>query len=180
MNAAFGLVQLGRIEEIRQKRRRIFNRYLENLADCEEILLPHNQFQSDWLAIALMTKDRMNLISFLESQNIQTRVCFAGNITRHPVYRQYLQAFPNADRIMAEGFLLGAHHGMTIEDVDYVCERIKHYFLIQRQKHLTAMKEVMVIENSEIANLKEKFFEQVLKNDDLKTLAPIKQKQNNE
>jgi CDP-4-dehydro-6-deoxyglucose reductase, E1 len=182
MNAAFGLVQLGRIEEIRQKRRRIFNRYLENLADCEEILLPYNQFQSDWLAMALMTKDRMNLISFLESQNIQTRVCFAGNITRHPVYRQYLQGFPNADRIMAEGFLLGAHHGMTIEDVDYVCERIKHYFMIQRQKNVLAMKEVMVIDNTFIANLKEKVFGQVLKNDELKTLAPIiqKQTQNNE
>jgi len=75
-----------------------------------------------------MTKDRMKLLTFLESQNIQTRVCFAGNITRHPVYRQYLQEFPNADRVMAEGFLLGAHHGMTIEDVDYVCERIKYYF----------------------------------------------------
>jgi len=129
MNAAFGLVQLSRIEEIRQKRRMIFNRYLENLADCSEIVLPNNRFQSDWLAIALMTKDRMKLLTFLESQNIQTRVCFAGNITRHPVYRQYLQEFPNADRVMAEGFLLGAHHGMTIEDVDYVCERIKYYFL---------------------------------------------------
>jgi len=129
MNAAFGLVQLSRIEEIRQKRRMIFNRYLENLADCSEIVLPNNRFQSDWLAIALMTKDRMKLLTFLESQNIQTRVCFAGNITRHPVYRQYLQEFPNADRVMAEGFLLGAHHGMTIEDVDYVCEQIKYYFL---------------------------------------------------
>ena len=132
MNAAFGLVQLSRIEEIRQKRRMIFNRYLENLADCSEIVLPNNRFQSDWLAIAFMTKDRMKLLTFLESQNIQTRVCFAGNITRHPVYRQYLQEFPNADRIMAEGFLLGAHHGMTIEDVDYVCERIKSFYSFQR------------------------------------------------
>ena len=132
MNAAFGLVQLSRIEEIRQKRRMIFNRYLENLADCSEIVLPNNRFQSDWLAIAFMTKDRMKLLTFLESQNIQTRVCFAGNITRHPVYRQYLQEFPNADRVMAEGFLLGAHHGMTIEDVDYVCERIKSFYSFQR------------------------------------------------
>jgi CDP-6-deoxy-D-xylo-4-hexulose-3-dehydrase len=75
-----------------------------------------------------MTKDRMPLLTFLEENNIQTRVCFSGNITRHPVYRQYLQEFPNADRIMAEGFLLGAHHGMTIEDCDYVCNKIKEFF----------------------------------------------------
>ena len=29
---------------------------------------------------------------------------------------------------MKNGFLLGAHHGMTIEDVDYVCDQIKEFF----------------------------------------------------
>ena len=128
VNAAFGLVQLSRIEEIRAKRRAIFNRYLENLKDVKEIILPINTFDSDWLAIPFMTKDRMSLLTFLEENNVQTRVCFAGNITRHPVYRNFLEEFPNADRIMAEGFLLGAHHGMNIEDCDYVCDKMKEFF----------------------------------------------------
>ena len=29
---------------------------------------------------------------------------------------------------MKNGFLLGAHHGMTIEDVDYVCNKIKEFY----------------------------------------------------
>jgi uncharacterized protein YlzI (FlbEa/FlbD family) len=29
---------------------------------------------------------------------------------------------------MADGFLLGAHHGMVEEDVDYVCDKIKEFF----------------------------------------------------
>jgi hypothetical protein len=29
---------------------------------------------------------------------------------------------------MEKGFLLGAHHGMTIGDVDLVCDLIKEYF----------------------------------------------------
>jgi len=128
MNAAFGLVQLSRIEEIRSKRKAMFNRYLENLKDVPEITLPVNTYNSDWLAIPFMAKNRMALLTFLENNNIQTRVCFAGNITRHPVYRDYVQDFPNADRIMAEGFLLGAHHGMVLEDVDYVCNKIKEFF----------------------------------------------------
>ena len=70
----------------------------------------------------------MELLRFLEDNNIQTRVTFAGNVTRHPVYREYLQAFQNADIVMKNGFLLGAHHGMDIEDVDYVCNKIKEYF----------------------------------------------------
>jgi CDP-6-deoxy-D-xylo-4-hexulose-3-dehydrase len=128
VNAAFGLVQISRIEEIRQKRRTMFNRYIENLKNVEQIVLPNNKYNTDWLAIPFMTKNRMSLLTFLEENNIQTRVCFAGNVTRHPVYRSYLQEFTNADRIMAEGFLLGAHHGMCVEDVDYVCDKIKEYF----------------------------------------------------
>jgi CDP-6-deoxy-D-xylo-4-hexulose-3-dehydrase len=127
INAAFGLVQISRIEEIRSKRRTMFNRYIDNLKDVKEITLPINTFNSDWLAIPFMYENRLGLLTFLEENHIQTRVCFAGNITRHPVYREYLETFPNADRIMAEGFLLGAHHGMTIEDVDYVCNKIKEY-----------------------------------------------------
>ena len=127
VNAAFGLVQLDRIEEIRGKRRSVFNRYLENLKDVEDIVLPINTFNSDWLAIPFMSKKRLELLTYLENNNVQTRVCFAGNVTRHPVYREYLEVFPNSDRIMAEGFLLGAHHGMTVEDVDYVCSKIKEF-----------------------------------------------------
>jgi len=128
VNAAFGLVQISRIEEIREKRKAVFNRYIENLKDVTELVLPINTFNSDWLAIAFMTSRRLELLTFLEENNIQTRVCFAGNVTRHPAYREYLKVFPNSDRIMAEGFLLGAHHGMVVEDVDYVCSKIKEFF----------------------------------------------------
>jgi CDP-6-deoxy-D-xylo-4-hexulose-3-dehydrase len=128
MNAAFGLVQLSRIDEIKSKRKAVFQRYIENLKDVNDLVLPIVKENTDWLAIPFMCKNRIQLLTFLENNNIQTRVCFAGNITRHPVYRHFLQEFENSDRIMAEGFLLGAHHGMTIDDVDYVCDKIKEYF----------------------------------------------------
>ena len=130
LNSAFGLVQVSRLEEISEKRTLVFNRYLENLKELSDLLvMPINTFNTNWLAIPFMTPKRMELLTFLENHNIQTRVCFAGNVTRHPVYREYLEEFPNSDRIMAEGFLLGAHHGMNVEDVDYVCSKIKEFFL---------------------------------------------------
>ena len=105
LNAAFGLVQISRIEEIREKRRIVFNRYLENLKDLQDkLIMPINTFNSDWLEIPFMTSKRLELLTFLENNNIQTRVCFAGNVTRHPAYREYLKVFANSDRIMAEGF----------------------------------------------------------------------------
>jgi CDP-6-deoxy-D-xylo-4-hexulose-3-dehydrase len=128
MNAAFGLVQLDRFKTFEQIRRANIERYLKNLKDVEEILLPNDSIKPNWLAIPLQTERRFELLNFLEDNNIQTRVTFAGNVTRHPAYREYLQEFTNSDIIMKNGFLLGAHHGMTIEDVDYVCDKIKEFF----------------------------------------------------
>jgi CDP-4-dehydro-6-deoxyglucose reductase, E1 len=128
MNAAFGLVQLERFKQFEGIRRANIERYLENLKDVKEIILPNDSIKPNWLAIPLQTEKRYELLNFLEDNNVQTRVTFAGNVTRHPVYREYLQEFTNSDIIMKNGFLLGAHHGMTIEDVDYVCDKIKEFF----------------------------------------------------
>ena len=129
MNAAFGLVQLKRFETFSKLRRDNIERYIENLKDTPEITLPDDSIEPNWLAIPLQTEKRLELLTFLENNNIQTRVTFAGNVTRHPIYREYLQDFDNSDTIMKNGFLLGAHHGMTIGDVDYVCDKIKEFFI---------------------------------------------------
>jgi len=128
MNAAFGLVQLERFKKFEGIRRANVERYIENLQGVGDLILPDDSIKPNWLAIPLQTEKRFELLHFLEENNIQTRVTFAGNVTRHPVYREYLQEFPNSDTIMKNGFLLGAHHGMTIEDVDYVCDKIKEFF----------------------------------------------------
>ena len=128
MNAAFGLVQLHRFEKFEQIRRANIERYIENLQGVGDLILPDDSIKPNWLAIPLQTERRFDLLTFLENNNIQTRVTFAGNVTRHPAYREFLQDFENADTIMKNGFLLGAHHGMTIEDVDYVCDKIKEFF----------------------------------------------------
>ncbi len=133
MSAAFGLVQLKRFETYKDIRRANIERYLENLKDVKELVLPDDSIQPNWLAIPLQTENRLELLTFLENNNIQTRVTFAGNVTRHPIYREYLQDFTNADVIMKNGFLLGAHHGMTIEDVDYVCGKIKEFFQLKHE-----------------------------------------------
>ena len=128
MQAAFGLVQLERFQKFFKTRRDNAERYIENLQGVGDLILPDDSIKPNWLAIPLQSEKRFELLHFLEDNNIQSRVTFAGNVTRHPVYREYLQEFQNSDTIMKNGFLLGAHHGMTIEDVDYVCDKIKEFF----------------------------------------------------
>ena len=127
MNAAFGLAQWNKLDGLLAKRRANIERYLENMKDTKYYLLPDDSWKPNWLAIPLMCPDRLECLKFLETHGVQTRVCFAGNITRHPAWREYLKEFDGADRVMRDGFLLGAHHGMSLEDVDYVCRLLKEF-----------------------------------------------------
>jgi len=127
-NAAFGLVQLEKFQTYKDIRRKNIERYLELLDGVGDLILPDDSIEPNWLALPLQSEKRFELLHFLEENNVQTRVTFAGNVTRHPAYREYLQEFTNADLVMKNGFLLGAHHGMTTEDVDYVCGLIKDFF----------------------------------------------------
>jgi CDP-6-deoxy-D-xylo-4-hexulose-3-dehydrase len=128
MNAAFGLAQLEKLERFRSMRARNINRYVENLRKAGvKYVLPQQHEEFDWLAFPLLYHDRKGILQYLESNGVQIRVFFAGNITRHPAYRQYLQSFPGSDRVMKEGFLIGAHHGLELEDIDYVCDLLIEY-----------------------------------------------------
>jgi CDP-6-deoxy-D-xylo-4-hexulose-3-dehydrase len=127
MNAAFGLAQLDKLDGFLKIRRSLIERYRENLKDCSYYTLPDDSKEPNWLAMPLQCEDRLGVIKYLEENNVQTRVTFAGNITRHPAFREFKQDFENADTIMRNGFLLGAHHGMTIDDVDRVCNLLKNF-----------------------------------------------------
>merc|ERR1719247_2213050 len=128
MSAAFGLAQLKKLDKVRSIRKANINRYCERLkAAGTSYVLPERHNDYDWLAFPLMHKDRRGVLRFLEANEVQIRVTFAGNITRHPAYRHHLRDFPASDRIMAEGFLIGAHHGVSIADVDRVCKLLIEY-----------------------------------------------------
>merc|ERR1711933_478447 len=121
MCAAFGLAQLEKLDRFKAIRKRNISRYVENLQKAgTRFVLPsrHNEF--DWLAFPLMYHDRKGVLQYLEANDVQIRVFFAGNITRHPAYRHYFTEFVGADTVMREGFLIGAHHGLELDDIDRV------------------------------------------------------------
>jgi len=129
VNAAFGLVQMKKLPTFLEIRRKNIECFLENLKDVSGVLLPKDDNHANWLAFPIQVDDRLGLVKHLEENNIQTRVIFSGNITRHPAYRTFLHPFQNADTIMKDGLLLGIHHGMNTDDVKYVCEKIKEFML---------------------------------------------------
>lgn len=121
MNAAFGLCQMTKLARFKQERKTNIDQYCTSLKNTSYVLpVDHNDF--DWLAMPLLHKNRSGVIRYLEANDVQIRVTFSGNITRHKPFRQFLCEYPEADRVMGEGFLIGAHHGLTSKDIDRVCQ----------------------------------------------------------
>ena len=133
--AAFGLEQLKRLPGFIKQRKENFKALTDFLLQYEKYFyLPKliEGADTNWLAYPLTIKKgspftRYELLKHLDKKGIQVRVLFAGNITRHPVYRKNnliwrsSGSFKNSDHIMANGFLLGCHHVMGKQEVDYIC-----------------------------------------------------------
>jgi len=138
--AAFCLVQLSRLEEFYLIRKSNFKVFYDFFAKFpEHFILPRQAVvDSDvrWLAFPITIREtspikRMELMLYLEKNKIQTRVLFAGNILRHPPYRNIYHRvagkLTNSDEIMARSMLIGCHHGLRIEHLNYVTEVISDY-----------------------------------------------------
>lgn len=126
LGAAFGLVQLKKLQENVDARVRCFGRQLAFFRQYEDwFVLPRQtpNSRTGWLAFPLTLREsapfpRKELQIFLEKRNIQTRVVFTGNITRQPGFRDVTkrvapEGYPEADKVMKGGMLLACHHGLT-------------------------------------------------------------------
>ncbi|KKP77999.1 MAG: NDP-hexose 3,4-dehydratase [Candidatus Moranbacteria bacterium GW2011_GWF2_35_39] len=134
IQAAFGLEQLKKLKSFNKIRSRNFKRLVKNLSKFRDYFyLPTDlpEAEAYWLAFPITIKDeapfsRLELLRFLESNNIQTRLLFAGNILRQPAFknvpRRVVGSLTNADKIMKDTFVIGCHHGLTDEMIDYVCK----------------------------------------------------------
>ena len=78
--------------------------------------------------------DRNRLVQYVESRGVQTRMLFAGNLTKHPCFDEmracgsgYRVAgeLANTDRIMKDTFWVGVYPGMTDEKIDYMAKVIQ-------------------------------------------------------
>ena len=78
--------------------------------------------------------DRNKVVQYIEEHGIQTRMLFAGNLTKHPCFDQMRESgegyrivgeLKNTDRIMNDTFWVGVYPGMTDEMIDYMAQTIR-------------------------------------------------------
>ncbi|MEJ1968824.1 MAG: DegT/DnrJ/EryC1/StrS family aminotransferase [Rhizomicrobium sp.] len=134
MQAALGLAQLERIEELIARKREIFSWYRENLAGVNGLRLNHDSEEmrnSFWMDTVILSPDfgfkTVDVMAQLEEQGIDSRPFFHP-LSSLPAYREYPSAQgarernPVAYEIAACGINLPSGLQLTRPDVDRVCD----------------------------------------------------------
>lgn len=140
MQAAIGCAQIKKFPGFVERRRHNFERLKAGLAGCEDrLILPEacENSKPSWFGFMITCKegvDRNKVVPYIEGHGIQTRMLFAGNLTKHPCFDQMRAAgtgyrivgnLENTDRIMRDTFWVGVYPGMTDAMIDYMIEEIR-------------------------------------------------------
>lgn len=139
MQAAVGCAQLKKFPSFVERRRYNFARLKEALKCVEDkLILPEacENSKPSWFGFMVTCKDGVDknkVVSYVEEHGVQTRMLFAGNLTKQPCFDE-LRAIPgsyrivgnleNTDAIMEKTFWVGVYPGMTDEMIDYMAKVI--------------------------------------------------------
>lgn len=139
MQAAIGCAQLGKFPGFVERRKHNFARLKNALLRAQDkLILPEPAENSDpsWFGFLITCRegvDRNAVVQHLESRGVQTRMLFAGNLTKHPCFDEMRKTgegfrivgdLANTDRIMRDAFWVGVYPGMTDEMIDYMAKTI--------------------------------------------------------
>lgn len=138
MQAAVGLAQLERLPRFIEDRKRNFQYLKAGLSHLQSfMLLPEATAQADpsWFGfpITLSPGVRNEFIAFLQQKKIDSRLLFAGNLTRQPYFagKPYRLGsdLKMTDRVMHDTLWLGCFPGLNLAMLDYMIESISEFFL---------------------------------------------------
>ena len=139
MQAAIGCAQLNKFKGFVERRRENFN-YLKSKLECvaDKLILPEPCANSNpsWFGFLITCREgvsREKVVGHVESKGIQTRMLFAGNLTKHPCFDQMraeksgyrvVDDLKETDTVMERTFWVGVFPGMTKEMLDVMAKEI--------------------------------------------------------
>ena len=140
ISAAFALAQLKKLPKFLKERKANFNSLLKFFSAHQNyFILPRQtpKTETAWLAFPLIIKKdapftRLELITYLENSNIQTRPIFTGNILKQPGFkdianRKTITDYANTENIMRGGFVVACHHGLKEDQITYLKKKFVEF-----------------------------------------------------
>ena len=132
--AALGLAQLEKLPDFIDVRKRNFMRLYSGLEQWQDYLtLPrwHKKSDPSWFAFPITVRQdapfgRKEIIRYLEDNNIETRMLFAGNVLRQPGFSEIdcriIGELPVSDHVMQSTFFVGVYPGLNNKQIDYMLD----------------------------------------------------------
>jgi len=140
ISAAFGLVQLDKLEGNIERRQRNFEITSSYFARWPELFtLPRltDGVDTGWHMFPILINAdapivRSELQQWMEGRGVDTRMVWTGNITRQPMlrgkeYRVPAGGLPNSDHVMEHGLILPNSHSLDDDDCHYIGECLEGF-----------------------------------------------------
>ncbi|MDX9893232.1 MAG: UDP-4-amino-4,6-dideoxy-N-acetyl-beta-L-altrosamine transaminase [Patescibacteria group bacterium] len=135
IQAALGINQLSRLNKFVNTRRKLANRYINQLKSVSQIILPLEQkdLHSSWHLFVIRTKkayDRLPLYNFLKTKGIGVNFHYP-TVYSQPFYRRNGYAktkLKNADIYASQAITIPLFPALNLEQQDYVVNSIKEYY----------------------------------------------------
>ncbi len=140
IQAAMWQEQLKKLPAFLKQRSRNFEFLFKLFANYGRYLsLPQHYKDAEpaWFCFPVTVKKnsgirRSDFVQYLEKNNIETRMIFAGNILRQPGFRnikcRVVGELKNTDYIMNNSFFIGIYPGLKQEHMNYVADKINDFF----------------------------------------------------
>jgi len=144
MQAAVGCAQLKKLPKFIEARKQNWHLLREGLTDASDFLiLPEATENADpcWFGFLITVREnagftRDEMVGHLESNGIQTRMLFAGNILKHPCFDEMrgsgkgyriVGELINTDIVMNQTFWVGVYPGIDEDRNKFMVKTIKEF-----------------------------------------------------
>jgi len=134
-NSALGLVQLQKLNEANEKRKKLAEHYYKRLDNVQNISIPFRRFSRGKPNYHIMpvllseTVDRAKVIESMTQEKIQTSIHYPA-ISRFSAYKDIINRAPKAEYVCAHELTLPLYPDMTIDEVDIVCDSLTKILLL--------------------------------------------------
>jgi CDP-6-deoxy-D-xylo-4-hexulose-3-dehydrase len=136
LGAAYGVVQLGKLERFNAQRQANWQRLEDFLAGRPGVTTGRTTdgARTTWMRFCLSIDDdapfdRTQVQEFLVERGVETRMVWTGNILRQPGFAKIAHRAPgdgltNCDRVMDSSMSLPVHHGLNADHMGYICAQL--------------------------------------------------------
>jgi len=129
ISSALGLVQLVKLNEANEQRRKLVQHYYKRLESVESISIPYKNFtrgKPNYHIMPILLSDKVDRTAVIESMKqagVQTSIHYPA-IQNFNAYKNKVNSTPKAEHVCAHELTLPLYPGMTIEEADIVCNSL--------------------------------------------------------